>query len=204
MTSFARRAAALLALAIAASACGAADEVSTADLSGVVRDQPLDVSDVVLPHADSGEPTPLRAEPGGLSLVFFGFLNCPDICPTTMADVGGALQDLDGAERVQVRFVTVDPERDEPELIEDYLAFFFENADGLRTEDMDELRAAEEAFLASSRIVTTDDGAIDVEHTATVFVVDDRGQVVVEWAFGTSSDAMHHDLATLLRASEDR
>ena len=86
-------------------------------LAGIVREPPPAVSEISLPDmaAGGGEFT-TTAEPGGLLLVYFGYTNCSDICPTTMADLRKTLTDLgDGVERIEVAMITVDPERDIPD-----------------------------------------------------------------------------------------
>jgi protein SCO1/2 len=203
-----RTAVALLAVtALAAGgACGsdegddAASEASPATLQGLTRPEPLAVGELALPVAATGEPRPLRAAPGELLAVYFGYLSCPDVCPTTMADLESALAELDpdDAERVEVAFVTVDPERDDAERLDSYLDHFFDRYQGLRTEDPAELARVEDAFLATSALTPDAEGGYDVTHSATTYVVDEAGTVLVEWAFGTPADVMAADLAILL------
>jgi len=142
-----------------------------------------------------------RAPPGGLLAVYFGYTQCPDLCPTTMADLKVALAELTASEaaRVTVALVTVDPERDTPELLTAYITGFFGDRAGraVRTTDAAELADVEEAFLASSS-VTRDQGEVTVAHSATTSIVDERGTVLVQWTFGTSARSMAHDLRILL------
>lgn len=178
-----------------------------AELKGVVRSDPLQVADVVLPDVSV---TPeadfaFRAEPGGLLVVFFGYTSCPDICPTTLAAIKAAEEALPDsqAERVTVAMVTVDPERDVPEKMTGYIESFTDQYHALRTTDWDRLRAAEATFAAESRIETLPDGTVEVAHTGTVYVVDEAGQVVVEWPFGFTPVDMTGDLAFLFRTHVD-
>lgn len=171
-------------------------------LSGAVRTPPLQVGSVILPDESpgaGGAPFEMRAEPGGLLLVYFGFTSCPDICPTTLSDVGRALQKL-GSERrrVEVAMVTVDPERDTGEVISSYLDHFVDGGHALRTTDPARQQAAQDAFRVVARRVP-DGATYTYEHTAVTYVVDERGEVVVEWPFGTAPDAMRRDLQVLLR-----
>ena len=178
-----------------------APEVVFADeLQGLERDDPLQVGDIVLPDAQTGEPMAMVADEGELLIGYFGYLSCPDVCPTSMSDLEKALELLDegDAERVTVSFTTVDPGRDTPELMADYLSFFFDRWLTLRTEDPAQLQAAEDAFLATSEVIEAPDGTIEVTHSAQLYAIDDTGTVLVEWPFGTSSDAMASDLALLL------
>ncbi len=107
-------------------AAGAAEN----ELRGVVRTPPLYVGDVELPDESPtgrGEPFAMRADDGGLLLVYFGYTACPDICPTTLADIGAALRGMDGRhDLVEVAMVTFDPERDTGEVINSYLDHFVE------------------------------------------------------------------------------
>jgi protein SCO1/2 len=192
----------LMGLLAAVSACGTDGE---AVLRGLVRETPLDASGVVLPEIvrtdPGGEPSPfaVRAEPGEILLVYFGFTSCPDVCPTTLFDLRAALARLgEDAQRVSLAMITVDPERDTPQALVGYLGGFTDRFHALRTTDVRELVAAQDAFLASSAITTTDDGEIEVAHTAVTYAVDDRGIVLVEWPFGVSVDTLENDLAILV------
>lgn len=197
---------ALVAVLVVA-ACGGDD----ATLRGIVRDDPLRVADVTLPEVIDASVEPartapftFRAPPGEFLVVFFGFTNCPDLCPTTLAEVRAATRRLDpgDAARVSVVMVTVDPDRDTPDRLVQYVSSFSERAHAVRTDDAAALLAAEQAFLASSTVVRDESGAVtDVAHTATAYVVDDQGDVVVEWPFGFGVEGMAHDLESLLRAA---
>lgn len=176
----------------------------TGELLGVVRTPPLDVASVELPTAD-GVHMPMRAPEGELLLVYFGYTSCPDVCPTTMADISAALVDLspDRADRVRVAMVTVDPERDTHEILGGYLDHFFSRGVALRTEEPAELEAAAAAFGVQWQIEEHEPGEeYDVAHTAVTYVVDDEGRVVVEWPFGFESEAMTTDLDLLLERNQ--
>jgi protein SCO1 len=168
-------------------------------LLGAVRSPPLQVADVRLPDG-TGAPFEMRADDGELLVVYFGYTSCPDICPTTMADIRLALESLprDLAERVSVAMVTVDPERDTTEVLTGYLGYFFDRGVPLRTEDPDELTRATHAFGVQFEVAEHQRGeSYDVAHTAITYVVDDTGTVVVEWPFGFEHDAMTADLKTI-------
>lgn len=175
-------------------------------LEGDVPQAPVLVSGVVLPSvaADgSVAPFEMRAREGGLLLVFFGFVNCPDICPTTLSDARRALASLGpSAERIDVAFITVDPARDTAAVLTDYLSSFFESrAHALRPSTQAELGRAQTAFRATSTITRQPDGHIDVSHTAFTYVVDASGRVLVEWPFATPAKDMAHDLRILMAAA---
>lgn len=178
-------------------------------LNGVQREAPLEVAGVSLP--DVSDPSVrgegivqdgrlvMRARDGRLLVTYFGFLNCPDVCPTTLADLRSALTQLDATdrERVDVVFITVDPERDGPAELAAYLQHFTPRYHALRGFG-EELDAALDAFLASATVTTDEDGNIQVAHTGVLYAVDAVGHVVVEWPFGTSAPAIAGDLSVLL------
>ena len=150
--SLLHRAAAIVALTLLTGAC--ADEAA---LHGLVRDQPLEVGGFALPDVtdpslraggivDDGRLLMRAASPDRLLLVYFGFLNCPDVCPTTLADLRSARARLDAstADRIDLAFVTVDPERDGPDELAAYLTHFAPQHHAVRGEG-DALEAALDA-----------------------------------------------------------
>lgn len=169
---------------------------------GFRRDDPLQVGNLSMPRAfeDGAElPFTFRADDGKLLVVYFGFTNCPDLCPTTLADLRSAFRRLPGSEdQVDVAMVTVDPERDVPEKLVPYLKSFLADPIALRTEDLTVLEKVEAGFLASSSITTEAGGRVNVSHTAGTYVVDSQGEVVLEWPFGIGADGMENDLRLLL------
>lgn len=188
------------ALSLFAAACG---DDGAAELHGLQQDPAPHVGAVTLPDAMAdGAASPMRARTGELLLVFFGFTHCPDICPTTMASVAAALdQQPQLADAVEVAMVSVDPARDTAEVMVPYVTSFVARARALRTDDPDALRAAADAFGASYVVGTDADGEPDVGHSAYLYGVDDRGDVVVTWAFGVTADELSSDLSTLLPQS---
>lgn len=179
----------------------AEDGTAPNTMIGLVRDEPLVVADQTITRVDeSGSETPFafKADDGKFLVVYFGFTNCPDLCPTTLADLRGALRRIPaGEERVDVAMVTVDPERDTADRLVPYLSSFVEDPIALRTEDMDALERVENAFLASSSIEKEATGKVNVSHTAATYVVDSTGVVIVEWPFGIGADGMENDLRIL-------
>jgi len=142
-----------------------------------------------------------RAAEGRFLAVYFGFLQCPDICPTTLMDLRVALEHVDVAvaERVDVVFVTVDPERDTAQALGEYLTYFFPRFHVLRDDDV-VLQRTLDTFLASAGVKRDAAGdVIEVTHTAVLYLVDAHGDVVVEWPFGTRSQLLADDLTQLAR-----
>jgi protein SCO1/2 len=191
--------AAVLALVLMALAACGKDQAAT-ELSGYTREPVPDVSKAVLPLADGSGNLAVAAPEGGYRLVYFGFTSCPDVCPTTLSDLKRALKKLpaEQQQQVDVAVMTVDPERDLPEKITEYVATFFpENGTALRASDPAVLSAAAGAFGVSYSAKPGADGAPEVAHSGDLYVVDDRGKVVLQWPFGTDAESMSSDLATL-------
>lgn len=187
------------ACADATSGSGAA-ETGTRRLSGVVVDPVPDVSALTLPVADlAAAPFPFVAGDGDLLLVYFGYTACPDVCPTTLADLKAALKQLGAAsKRVSIAMATIDPRRDTADVISGYLHGFFPTATALRVDDDATLRAVTNAFGASYLTEYPNTGEPRVSHSAYVYVVDDRGHVVLSWPFGTTANDIALDLEQLL------
>lgn len=108
--------------------------------------------------------------------VFFGFTHCPEVCPTTLYEVSSALTELgDEAKEFRFFFITVDPERDTPDFVQNYLANFDPRIEGL-VPTMDELPGVAKSFRAFYEKVPTSDGEYTMNHTATVYLMDRQGQ----------------------------
>jgi len=201
---------AVLALvAVVLAGCGGDDgSARPKGLTGAVRTPPLEVGAVTLPNETAGAggaPFTMHAAPGTLLLVYFGFTSCPDICPTTLSDLGRAVQKLPAGERdrVQVAMVTVDPARDTGAVMTSYLDTFVPGRGiALRTTDPAQQQAAQDAFRVVARRIPEGDDNYTFEHTAVTYVVDDRGRVVVEWPFGTTPDAMARDIGILFARAD--
>jgi protein SCO1/2 len=205
-----RRRIATLALTalFALAACGSDDPAPTVDespaddrvLAGIVREPAPSVDGTPVPSlTDPGTDVVFRGEPGGYQAVYFGYTNCPDVCPTTMADWTVTLRRLpeDISSRIDTVMVTVDPERDN-ELLTGYVQSFVPDAEAAGTLDADVLAAAAEPFGASYSVTTDDDGDVEVAHSGFLYFVDDQGKLLVTWPFGTSSQDMAADIEQLV------
>ena len=164
-----------------------------------MRDPAPDVGSIVLPDGSmGGSEFIMKAKVGDLLLVYFGYTSCPDVCPTTLADLRNALRDLgESANRVQVAFVTIDPNRALADDLTNYIRAFFDEGHALRTADPDVLRSAADAFGADYEVTGREDGLFDVVHTAFLYAVDSDGRILVQWPFGTTPEDMTNDLAYL-------
>lgn len=146
------------------------------DLAGK-RPLPLSAMDFRLTDHEGNQvgPETLIGRP---TMVFFGFTYCPDVCPTTLSDISGWLDDLgDEAARMNVVFITVDPERDTVAAMADYVSYFHPAIRGWTGPEVQIARAAD-GFRASYERVPTEGGDYTMNHTASVFLFDAKGELV--------------------------
>jgi len=131
--------------------------------------------------------------------VFFGYTNCPDVCPTTMSELAQVKSDL-GAEgdRLQVLFVTVDPERDTPEVLKAYMAHFDPSFLALRGSP-EELAAVAKDFKIFYKQVPGDTPtSYSMDHSAGMYMFDPKGQLRLFQRYGSSTQALVDDTRLLL------
>jgi protein SCO1/2 len=163
-------------------------------------DPPRPAPDFTLKTPDGGE-FRLSRQRGNVVALTFGYTFCPDICPTTLAELAGVKARLgrDGS-RLTVAFITVDPERDDPARVRSYTAAFDPTFVGL-TGSPDALAAVRQAYgvTARKRVIPGTAAAYLVDHSAFVYVVDTEGALRLMFPFGTSLDDMTHDIQVLMR-----
>ncbi|MEN9507418.1 MAG: hypothetical protein RI958_3344 [Actinomycetota bacterium] len=181
------------------SACGD-DEAVTPSLIGFRPTAEQRVDGAGMPDASNDDEVfEFRADADGLLVVSFGYTSCPDICPTTLAALRGALKQLgDDAERVDVAMATVDPARDDGDTLTGYVQSFVEGAHSLRTDDVALLREVTDSFGVSFGVETNDQGQVEVSHSSLLYVVGEDGLMKLSWPFGTNSTDMASDLRVLL------
>lgn len=169
------------------------------ELHGTVLQSPERTDDFVLTGSD-GQEVHLRDFEGKWTLLYFGYTYCPDVCPTTMADLKEAHAQLGGrADDVQVVMVSVDPERDTPERISEYVSFFDPSFVGL-TGAPEAIDAAATQFGVFFEKVSTDGASTYlVNHTSTVLVVDPEGYLRYVIPYGVSGADIAADLRYLMR-----
>lgn len=147
---------------------------------------PLPLEDFTLTTSE-GESFQLSQMRGKTLLIYFGYLTCPDICPTSMATMMRAYRELgEDADKFQIAFVTVDPERDTPEKMSRYVHAFHPDFLGVRTDDEAYLQTIMQQFgvVAVRREVESALGYL-VDHTAAIFVVNPQGELQVRLAHDT-------------------
>ena len=128
----------------------------------------------------NGEVITERIFVGSPSLLFFGFTFCPEICPTTLVDLTRMTKELDL--EIPIYFVTLDPERDTPQQLADYLPYFGERITGI-TGDTNAILALAESWGIYRKKILTSNSDYTIDHTATVFMLSDKGtfQGTIAW-----------------------
>lgn len=150
---------------------------------------------------DNGNRLRLSEMRGNTVLLFFGYTSCPDVCPTTMAELKQALEKLgeDDAKQVQVLFVTVDPERDTPERVQEYVDHFNSNFIGLSGTESELADVWRDYGVFRETMEGTSAAGYLVNHTARVSMIDKDGNLRLSYAFNTPVDSIVHDLKLILK-----
>lgn len=138
--------------------------------------RPVDLSEMEFRLTDhEGEDVGPKTLIGQPTMVFFGFTYCPDVCPTTLSDISGWLDDLgEEAEEMNVVFITVDPERDTVEAMAEYVGYFHPSIRGW-TGPQEEIARAAQGFRARYKRVPTEGDDYTMDHTASVFLFNAAG-----------------------------
>lgn len=165
--------------------------------NGAVIDPPVAMVDFTLPG--EGGPVTLSEFQGKYVALFFGYTRCQDICPTTMADLNYAVSGLgDKGSDVQVVFVSVDWQRDTPEAASQYAKVFNPAFVGLGG-SKDEINKVTGDYGIYYLFGTPDaQGNYEVEHTASVLVLDQSGRLIMTWPQGTTAEQIKEDMTTLV------
>ena len=163
------------------------------DITGAEYAQALNLPDA------NGKARSLADFKGKVAVVFFGYVQCPDVCPTTLAELAAVKKALgpDG-DKVQGIFVTVDPERDTPELLQAYMASFGTDFVALHGTPEQTRQVAKDFKVFSSKVPGKTEGSYTVDHTAGSYLFDPQGRVRVFTRYGTGAEALTADLKVLL------
>jgi protein SCO1/2 len=146
----------------------------------------------------NGKPRSLGDFRGKVIAVFFGFTHCPDACPTTLAEMAQVMRELGpDADRVQVLFVTVDPERDTPAVLKQYVPSFHPSFLGLAGDAEATARVAKE-FKVFYQKQPLKEGGYSVDHSAGTYFFDPEGRLRLFAPFGQGGAPMLHDVRLLL------
>ncbi|MEE9321596.1 MAG: SCO family protein [Granulosicoccus sp.] len=141
---------------------------------------------------------------GKIVLLFFGYTYCPDICPTELAEAAQLVQTLGSESRdIQILFVTVDPSRDTPEHLKEYMSFFSPNMIGLSGSD-EEIKAVTAAYHVQSQSnrKSASDQNYTVDHSASLFVIDQTGKLASIVPYGFPRTHVGKIVRHLLRADQ--
>jgi protein SCO1/2 len=170
-----------------------------AEFKGGLLTPPKTASDFALTTQD-GKDFRLSRERGNVVALWFGYTFCPDVCPTTLAELAQARMRLGAdARRFRIVFVTVDPERDTPARLREYTSAFGGSFTSL-TGSPERLAEVRKAYgvVADKRVVAGTSATYLIDHSAFVYVIDPAGQLRLMFPFGMSVDDMVHDFKQLL------
>jgi len=187
--------AALLGALLLAACDAGGPKFKSTDITGADYGTQLSLTD------QSGRPRSLQDFRGKVVVLFFGYTHCPDVCPTTLAEMAQVMKKLGSeADRVQVLFVTVDPERDTPEVLSHYVPAFDPRFLGLYGDAEATRRAAKEfkVFYEVKKGATP--GEYTVDHSAGSYVLDTKGRLRLFVGYGrVGVDDLASDIRSLLR-----
>ena len=137
---------------------------------------------------------------GKVVALFFGYTSCPDVCPTTMAELNQALEELgDEADQVQVLFVTVDPQRDTPQRVQEYVNHFNPRFIGLSGSEAELAKVWNDYGVFVEFVDGTSAAGYLVNHTARVTLIDQDGNLRVSLPFDAPVEDVVHDLNLLIQ-----
>ncbi len=136
---------------------------------------------------------------GKVVLVFFGFTQCPDVCPTTLGDLAAVKQKLGAkGDKLQVIFASVDPSRDTPEILQAYLANFDPSFLALRGSDEETAKMAKDFKVYYKRVEGQTPGSYTMDHTAGDYIFDPEGRLRLYSRYGTPVDTLAKDIEQLI------
>jgi protein SCO1 len=191
---FGRRLAAVL-LVVALAACSAKPQFELNDVTGAAFGRDFQLVD------QNGQKRALTDFRGKVVAVFFGYTYCPDVCPTTLGEYAMVAKEL-GAEasRLQVLFVTVDPERDTPAVLGKYVPAFNPSFLGL-TGDPKTIESTAKEFKIFYQKQPLPDGSYTVDHTAGSYIYDPAGRLRLFASYGAGAPKLLHDIRSLLKGN---
>lgn len=200
----------MLALSFSLFACGDKQQAESGEMMLSAVKTPFKNTDITgLNYAQdfsltdhTGKQRSLSDFKGKAVVVFFGFTHCPDVCPTTLAELAAVTQQLGPqAEKVQVLFVSVDPERDTPALLAKYVPSFDPRFLGLVGDKEATEKMAKEFKVFYQKVPGKTEGSYAVDHTAGSYVFDTEGRIRLFVRHGQGTEALTHDLKILLASA---
>ena len=183
-----------LVVAVVIAACAPArPQFESVDITGADYAQDFHLRDA------QGHERSLADYRGKAVVLFFGYTQCPDVCPTTMAELQGVMQALGPeADRVQVLFVTLDPARDTPALLAQYVPGFDRRFVGLYGDEATTVRTAKDFKVFFQRVPGATPTTYTLDHTAGTYVFDPQGHIRLFIRQGQPATTVVHDLRQLL------
>ena len=147
----------------------------------------------------NGQPRTLADFKGKVVIVFFGYTQCPDVCPTTMVELAQVKKSLgkDG-DKLQGIFVSIDPERDTPAVLKTYMSSFDQSFVALRGTPDQTTAAAKEFKVFFAKVPGKQEGSYTMDHTAGSYVLDANGKVRLFERYGVGAEALGSDIKALL------
>ena len=194
-----RAIAVLLLAALTLAACNSdksAVKFNATDITGAAFGKSLALND-----AATQEPRTLASFTGKATVIFFGYLFCPDYCPTTMTTLNAALGKMkpEDAARVQVIFVTLDPKRDQPKLLTDYVHAFNPTFAALYGSDEQTAAVAKEFKIIYQKAQIKDENTDLVDHSTQMYGYDPQGRIRLMIRHEAGADSIAADLTTLVK-----
>ncbi|KQV51097.1 MULTISPECIES: SCO family protein [unclassified Duganella] len=185
---------AALFMLLALVACGEKQlKFENTDLTGLDYGKGFSLND------HTGKPVTLESYKGKVVVLFFGFTHCPDVCPTTMAEMSAVMKELGpDADKVQVLFATLDPERDTKELLSQYVPGFDSRFVGLYGTPQQVADTAKEFKVFYQKVPGKTPGSYTIDHTAGSYVFDKGGKLRLFLRHGGGPAPIVHDLKLLL------
>jgi protein SCO1/2 len=189
----------VLAFLLAASACnqGAqAPSFRSTDITGADFGKDFQLFDF------NGTQRQLADFRGKVVAVFFGYTHCPDVCPTTLSELASARKKLGAdASKVQVLFITADPERDTPDVLKQYVTAFDPTFLALRGTPEQTAEVAKAFKVIIQKNAGADANNYSVDHSSGTYVYDTTGRLRLYMSYGQSAELFAHDIAQLLKSS---
>ncbi|WLP52923.1 cytochrome oxidase assembly protein Sco [Agrobacterium fabrum] len=156
--------------------------------------------------AQNGQPITEKAFQGKPTALFFGFTHCPEVCPTTLFELNGWMEKVDPAgDKLQAYFVSVDPERDTPEIMQQYVSNVSKRITGI-TGPADKIAETLKGYRIYAKKVPVDEkdpnGDYTMDHTASVILLDANGRFAGTIAYGENPDVAEQKLQNLLKGAK--
>ena len=184
----------LLACAFAAGCAPDAPKFLSSDVTGTTFGRDFSLTD------HNGKPRTLADYRGKVVVLFFGYTQCPDVCPTTLTELAEMMKRLGpDAKNVQVLFATIDPERDTADLLAHYVPAFDPSFVGLYGDADATARTAKEFKIVYQKQPGPTPSTYSMDHSAGTFVFDPKGRLRLYVGYGQGADVFTHDIRELLR-----